>query len=65
MISSDRSVGFCKQFSELFKRNITYLFRNPITLRMTFANTIFVALLVLILFYKVADIDLSEDYLLK
>ena len=58
MISADRSVGSWKQFVELFKRNMSYLFRNPAVIRMTFFNTVFVALLVLSLFWRVCDVDL-------
>ncbi len=61
MISADRSVDGWKQFSELFKRNMSYLFRNPAVIRMTFFNTVFVALLVLALFWKACDVDLSND----
>ena len=62
MIQADRSVSWGRQFIELFKRNITYLMRNPATVRMTFINASFVAFLVLALFYKVGDVDLSKDY---
>ena len=65
MISTNRSVSCCKQFKELFKRNITYLFRNPITIRVTFVSTIFVALLTMALFYKVGAVDLEKDYFLE
>lgn len=61
MISAERSVSGLKQFIELFKRNMTYLFRNPAIIRMTFFNTIFVALLVLALFWRVCDVDLAND----
>ncbi len=61
MISTNRSVSGCKQFNELFKRNITYLFRNPITIRVTFISTAFTSLLTMILFYKVAGVDLTDD----
>ena len=64
MISTNRSVSCCKQFKELFKRNITYLFRNPITIRVTFVSTIFVGLLTMILFFKVGDVNLKNDDLL-
>jgi hypothetical protein len=64
MISTNRSVSGCKQFNELFKRNITYLFRNPITIRVTFISTAFTALLTMILFYQVAAVDLTHDNLL-
>ena len=37
------------------------MIRNPATLRMTFINASFVALLVLALFFKVGDVDLSND----
>lgn len=63
MISADRSVGVCKQFIELFKRNMSYMFRNPAIIRMVFFNTVFVAGLVLALFWKVCDVDLSHDTL--
>ena len=61
MIQADRSVSGFRQFVEIFKRNLTYLLRNPATIRMTFLNTTFVALLVLALFYKVGDVDLVND----
>jgi ABC-2 type transporter len=61
MIQADRSVSGWKQFTEIFKRNITYLLRNPTTVRMTFINAAFISLVVLALFYKVGDVDLSKD----
>lgn len=61
MISNNRSVSGCKQFSELFKRNITYLFRNPITIRVTIISTAFTALLTMILFWQVCAVDLTHD----
>jgi hypothetical protein len=61
MISEGRSVSGWTQFVELFKRNSTYLLRNPATIRMTFVNAAFIALLVLALFFKVADIYLGDD----
>jgi hypothetical protein len=42
---------------------MTYLFRNPAIIRMTIFNTVFVALLVLALFWKVCDVDLTKDTL--
>lgn len=61
MIQADRSVGICKQFTELFKRNLQYLLRNPATIRMTFVNASFIALLVLALFWQVGNVDLTND----
>ncbi len=55
MISEGRTESGWRQFSELFKRNFVYLMRNPIIIRMTFINSVFIALLVLALFWKVAD----------
>lgn len=63
MISAERSVGGFKQFVELFKRNLTYSFRNPATIRMTIFNTVFVAVLVIALFWKVCKVDLTNDNL--
>lgn len=62
MISDERSVSGWTQFVELFKRNSMYLLRNPATIRMTFVNAAFLALLVLALFFKIADIYLGNDY---
>ena len=61
MIQADRSVGVMVQFNELFKRNLSYLLRNPATIRMTFINAAFVALLVLSLFYNVGNVYLKDD----
>ena len=61
MIQEGRSVTIWRQFSELFKRNFTYLMRNPSTVRMTFFNALFIALLVLALFFKVGDVSLQDD----
>ena len=65
MISTNRSVSGCKQFSELFKRNITYLLRNPVTIRVTFVSTTFIAFLTMILFWQVSAVDLTHDDYLK
>lgn len=35
--------------------------RNPTTIRMTFINATFIALIVLALFFHVAKVDLSND----
>ena len=56
MISEDRSVSKWKQFKLLFIRNLQYLLRNPSSIRMTFVNSVVVALLVLMLFWQVANV---------
>lgn len=56
MISADRTVSGFRQFVELFKRNGTYLLRNPVIIRMTFVSSSFIAILVLALFHGVADV---------
>ena len=40
---------------------MSYLFRNPAVIRMTFFNTIFVAPIVLSLFWNVSKVDLKDD----
>jgi hypothetical protein len=40
---------------------MSYLFRNPAVIRMVIFNTIFVAGLVLALFWKVCNVDLTHD----
>jgi|APCry1669189034_1035192.scaffolds.fasta_scaffold532908_1 hypothetical protein len=61
MIQADRSVSGWMQFKELFKRNLSYLLRNPASIRMTFTNAAFVALLVLALFFKTGDVSFVDD----
>ena len=61
MISADRSVSGWRQFSELFKRNIKYLLRNEATMRVTFFNGSFIALLLLCLYFKMSDVDLEHS----
>lgn len=53
MIQEQRSVSRCTQFVEVFRRNLKYLFRNPVLLRFTIFNAIVIALLTLSLFYHV------------
>lgn len=61
MISADRSVSGWRQFMELFKRNVAYLLRNPVSIKMTFIHASFVSLLVLALYFHVANVDLGDD----
>jgi hypothetical protein len=65
MISSDRSVSGWKQFSELFKRNFSYLMRNKVSIQVLVANASIIALVMLALFFRIAGITLSDDLLLE
>lgn len=61
-IQEKRTVTTWVQFREIFKRNLTYLLRNPRTLNAAFFNAIFVGLMVLSLFYKVGDYTRSRTF---
>jgi len=50
------------QFREIFMRNLTYMLRNPRTLNAAFFNSVFIALLILALFYKVGDYTRATTY---
>ena len=50
-----------KQFSELFKRNIQYLLRNEATMRVTFFNGAFIALMLLSLYFRMSDVDIEDN----
>ncbi len=62
IIQEQRSVTTWVQFREIFKRNMKYMLRNPKTLNAAFFNSIFIALLVLALFYKVGDYTRADSY---
>ena len=61
-ISKTRTVSAFSQYSMLFKRNWQYLLRNPRTLNAIFFNSVFVALLILALYWNIGHINNSILY---
>jgi hypothetical protein len=53
-IARERQVSMWFQYKEIFKRNMTYLLRNPRTMQALFLNIIIVTLFILALFYHIA-----------
>jgi hypothetical protein len=50
-----RQVSPCFQFTEIFRRNLTYLLRNPRTIQALFMNIIIVTVFILLLFFHIAS----------
>jgi len=55
--AEDRKVGMCTQFAQIFKRNWQYLLRNPASLNGILFNGLFTAILNLILYWQVGNMD--------
>mmetsp|Transcript_45991 Transcript_45991/g.33751 ORF Transcript_45991/g.33751 Transcript_45991/m.33751 type:complete len:164 (+) Transcript_45991:992-1483(+) len=60
-IAAQRGVSSWLQFKMIFTRNLTYLLRNPDTLKALFVNTVIVTLFILILFFNVCSPDPAPE----
>lgn len=56
-IARDRQVSKCMQFKAVFKRNLSYLMRNPRTTQALFFNVTFTAFIYLCVFWKIGEPD--------
>lgn len=56
-IALERKVSVCQQFIAIFKRNMTYLLRNPRTIQSMFMNAILIAVFYLCTYWHMGDPD--------
>lgn len=60
-IARERQVSKCMQFKAIFKRNLSYLLRNPRTLQALFVNVSVTAFIYLCVYWHVGEPDDYSD----